>query len=58
MPIVPIEWENDNAIPATAEVHLGKMFSPSFGVYMDGLFGIGGDRPHDWGVGVGVRFNY
>ena len=56
--IVPIEWENDNAIPATAEVQLGKMFSPSFGVYMDGKFGIGGDRPHDWGVGVGVRFNY
>ena len=43
---------------ATAEVQLGKMFSPSFGVYVDGLFGIGPARPYDWGVGVGVRFNY
>jgi len=25
---------------------------------VDGLFGIGGDRPYDWGVGVGVRYNY
>ena len=55
---IPIEWSTDNAIPATAEVQLGKMFSPSFGVYMDGLFGIGGDRPYEWGVGVGLRFNY
>jgi hypothetical protein len=31
--------------------------APSFGVYADGLLGIGGDRPYDWGVGVGVRFN-
>jgi hypothetical protein len=56
--IVPIEWENDNAVPATGEVQLGKMFSPSFGVYVDGLFGIGSDRPYDWGIGVGIRFNY
>jgi hypothetical protein len=26
--------------------------------YMDLLAGIGTDRPYDWGVGVGVRFNY
>ena len=56
--IVPFEWKNDNAIPATAEVQLGKMFSSSFGIYMDGLFGIGGDKPYDWGVGVGLRFSY
>jgi hypothetical protein len=55
---VPIEWENDNAVPATGEVQLGKMLSPSFGVYVDGLFGIGGDKPYEWGVGVGIRFNY
>ncbi len=55
---VPVDWENDNAIPATFEVQLGKMFAPWFGTYVDGLFGIGGDRPYDWGVGVGVRFNY
>jgi hypothetical protein len=56
--IIPIDWENDKAIPATGEVQLGKMFSSSFGVYADGMFGIGTDRPYDWGVGVGVRFNY
>jgi len=55
---VPVDWENDNAIPATFEMQLGKMFAPWFGTYVDGLFGIGGDRPYDWGVGVGVRFNY
>jgi len=47
-----------NAVPATAEVQMGKMFSPSFGAYADGLLGIGGDRPYEWGVGLGVRFNY
>ena len=55
---VPVDWENDNAIPATAEVQLGKMFTPSFGLYMDGLVGVGNDRPYDWGVGLGMRFNY
>ena len=55
---VPIEWENDNAVPATAELQLGKKFSPSFNSYLDALFGIGGDKSYDWGVGVGLRFNY
>jgi hypothetical protein len=55
---VPVDWENDNAVPASAEPQLGKMFTPSFGAYVDGLFGIGDDRPYDWGVGLGVRFNY
>ena len=55
---VPVDWEHDNAIPATFEAQLGKMFAPWFGTYVDGLFGIGGDRPYDWGVGIGFRFNY
>jgi hypothetical protein len=55
---IPVDWENDNAIPATIEVQVGKMFTPSLGTYLDGLVGIGGDRPYDWGVGVGMRFNY
>jgi len=54
---VPVDWENDT-IPATVEVQLGKMFTPSFGTYVDGLVGVGADRPYEWGVGVGVRFNY
>jgi hypothetical protein len=56
--IVPVEWENDNAVPATAEVQLGKMFTSSVGLYVDGLFGVGDDKPYDWGVGVGFRLNY
>ena len=55
---VPIDWENDNAIPATLEVQLGKHISDSLAVYVDGLFGIGGDRPYDYGIGVGIRFKY
>ena len=55
---VPVDWENDNEIPASIEVQLGKMFSPAFGTYIDGLFGVGGDRAYDWGVGVGLRYNY
>ena len=50
--------ENDNAVPAEAKLQLGNMFSPSLGVYMDGLIGNGGDKPYEWGVGVGVRFDY
>ena len=55
---IPFEWENDNAIPATVEVQLGKMLTSSFGLYADALFGVGGDKPYDWGAGVGVRFKY
>ena len=56
--IVPVAWANDNAVPATGEVQLGKMFSPSFGSYVDVLAGIGGDKPYTWGIGLGVRLNY
>ena len=55
---LPIEWENDNAIPATLEVQFGKHVSDSLAVYIDGLAGIGGDRPYDYGVGLGIRFKY
>lgn len=56
--IIPADWENDKAIPATAGLQLGKVFSPSFGTYVDLMAGLGADRPYDWGVGLGVRFNY
>lgn len=55
---VPVDWENDNAILSTVEMQFGKMLSSSFGVYADGLIGVGADRPYDWGVGVGLRFLY
>ena len=31
---------------------------PGFGTYVDGLIGIGGDKPYDWGLGVGGLLNY
>ena len=55
---VPVDWENDNAIPASVELQLGRMFAESFGAYLDGLVGVGGDRPYEWGVGVGLRFAF
>ncbi len=55
---MPFDWENDNAVPASAELQIGKMFTPGFGAYVDGLIGIGVDRSYDLGVGVGLRFKY
>ncbi|MEH6593755.1 MAG: hypothetical protein V7746_26035 [Halioglobus sp.] len=55
---VPIDWENDRAIPASAEFQLGRMFSPGLGGYIDAFAGMGSDRPYDWGLGLGLRFVY
>ena len=55
---IPIDWENDETIPATAKLQLGKHINQHFALYVDGLIGIGGDRPYDWGVGTGIRFKY
>jgi hypothetical protein len=55
---LPVDWEHDEDIPSTVEVQLGKMYTRAFGLYMDGLVGVGGHKPYDWGVGVGMRFNY
>ncbi len=55
---LPVDWEHDNAIPATAELQLGRTYSKGFGAYADLLAGLGSDRPYDWGLGVGVRFSY
>lgn len=52
---VPVSWHDDEAIPASAELQWGKMFNARFGAYIDGLVGVGGDRPYDYGVGLGVR---
>jgi len=56
--IVPIDWEHDNAVPATANFQLGKMFSPAFGAFIDSFAGVGADRPYEWGAGVGIRLMY
>jgi hypothetical protein len=54
----PVDWENDNEIPASIELQIGKNFSPGFAAYAEGLAGVGGDRSYDWGAGLGLRFNY
>ena len=55
---VPVDWENDNAVPANAELQIGKNINELVALYIDGLVGIGGDRTFDWGVGTGLRFKY
>ena len=55
---VSIDWENDQAVPANAELQLGKNINRNLALYVDGLVGIGCDRPYDWGVGTGLRFKY
>lgn len=52
---VPVDWQNDEEIPATVELQWGKMLNSRFGAYVDGLAGVGGDRPYDYGLGIGVR---
>jgi len=55
---LPVDWENDNAIPATVELQYGKTFHKHIGAYADLLAGVGSDRPYDWGLGIGLRFSY
>lgn len=55
---VPIEWKNGNAMPASAEIQIGKHFNQRVSLYADVLAGIGSDRLFDWGVGAGLRFKY
>lgn len=53
----PYDWDNHVA-PVSAEIQFGKMFSPGFGLYVDGLVGLGSERSYDWGLGLGLRFVY
>jgi len=54
---VPYDWEN-KTVPADAEIQLGKNITDGIGLYAEGLVGLGSDRLYDWGVGLGLRFNY
>lgn len=54
---LPYDWEAET-IPADAEIQLGKNINNKFALYVEGQFGIGGDRLYDWGVGLGVRFKF
>ena len=49
---------NNGIWPATAEIQLGHNVRNGLAVYTDFLVGLGGDRPYDYGLGVGLRFNY
>lgn len=57
---VSIHREYGQAVPANAELELqlGKNINRNLALYVDGLVGIGGDRPYYWGVGTGLRFKY
>ncbi len=54
---VPYDWEN-KTVPAEAEVQLGKTINDRIALYVDSRVGLGSDRLFDWGVGLGLRFNY
>jgi hypothetical protein len=54
---VPYDWDNE-VTPASAEFQFGRMFTPRFGIYGEGLVGVGDDRSYDWGAGLGFRFIY
>lgn len=55
---IPYDWENDGQVPANMELQYGKTLTKGFGIYGDIFVGLGQDRPYDWGLGAGVRFNY
>ena len=54
---IPYDWENEKWIPVV-EVQVGYNFNKSLAGYVEGLVGVGKDRPYDGGVGVGLRFKY
>lgn len=54
---IPYDWEA-NTWPATAEIQVGRNLSKKIALYGDVLIGVGADRPYDYGLGVGLRFNY
>jgi len=51
------DWHNDTT-PIDGEIEFGRMLNPNVGLFGKGSFGVGSDRPFDWGVAVGVRFNF
>ncbi|MCV6626216.1 MAG: hypothetical protein OIF38_08975, partial [Cellvibrionaceae bacterium] len=56
--ILPVEWENDENVPASAGFQIGKNINDRLALYTDVLAGIGGDKAFDWGLGLGIRFKY
>jgi hypothetical protein len=56
--IVPFDWENDRAVPATLELQLGKSVSRAVSLFGNAYAGLGSDRPYDYGFGFGIRLSY
>lgn len=56
--LASVNWEDDNNTPAAIELQYGHQFNSMFGLYAEVMSGIGGHKTYDWGVGVGMRFNY
>ena len=54
--IAPYDWNNE-LVPGTIEVELGRMITPTFGIYASGLAGFA-DSSLDWGASLNVRFVY
>ena len=54
----PIDWENDKNVPANVEFQYGQTMSNGIGLFGDLLIGVGSDKPYNWGLGIGLRFNY
>jgi hypothetical protein len=40
------------------KIQIGYNINKSTAIYVDGLVGIGHNRPYDGGVGLGLRFKY
>ncbi len=54
---VPYDWENEKWV-STAEIQVGYNINQTVALFVDGLVGIGKDRPIDGGVALGLRFKY
>jgi len=54
---LPYDWENEEW-PVNGELEVGKMFNATVGLFLQGLGGVGSDRPFDWGTGIGLRVNF
>jgi len=51
-----INHENDDKSTTALSFQLGKLFNPGFGVYVEGLLDIAGQKSIDNGFGIAVRF--
>ncbi len=53
-----INHEDDHATGNTLEVQFGKFIAPKVAVYVEALYGTGGDTSYESGLGIGMRVMY